>query len=255
MSVRISGRVWAHGPRERNARFVLLAIADFASDDGVAWPYVATIAERCVMTPRNVLRALKMLAKDGWISIEANPKNYKANAYQINLGKLSDDKLSDEELSRDKTGASHVTNRTVSCDKSDKPPHPLLGVTVKNRQEPPGTELESFLAAWNETCGSLPKIIGLSGGRREKLKTRIAEGLTLDTFRHLVMTCAQTPFLRGENDRKWNADFDWLVKNGEHWRRVQEAKYGKPDSASRQTYRDPAALYAGPEYASGRGPA
>lgn len=125
MSVAVSGVVWKSGPYERNQRFVLLAIADNASDEGYAFPLVSTIADKCVMTPRNVLRILKILADDGWISISVSPKNHKANAYQINLAKVSGDKMS-----RDKLGSSQVTNSTFS---GDKPGITILS-NVINRQ-------------------------------------------------------------------------------------------------------------------------
>jgi hypothetical protein len=119
----------------------------------------------------------------------------------------------------------------------------------------PQKSFDLYLATWNEHCGSLAKISRLSDKRRAKLKTRISEGLTLETFRQMVVTCAKTPFLRGENDRHWKADFVWLLATEDNGLKVREGKYGKPDAVSMQTYRDPAALYDSPEYAAERKPA
>lgn len=80
-----------------------------------------------------------------------------------------------------------------------------------SKQKDTSEDLSSYLEVWNKNCGSLSKITGLSDKRRAKLKTRTAEGLTLETFIRLVNACAKTPFLRGDNDRQWKADFDWLI--------------------------------------------
>jgi hypothetical protein len=122
MCVFVSASVWKNGPVNQNQRFVLLAIADNADKEGFAFPYVETIAKKCVMTPRNVLRVLKMLVESGWISIvKRNPQSYKANAYQINLAmlsgdKASSDKMSGDDMSHDIAGSSKVTNTTPSGD-------------------------------------------------------------------------------------------------------------------------------------------
>jgi hypothetical protein len=109
-------------------------------------------------------------------------------------------------------------------------------------------EFDSYLASWNEHCGSLSKIDSLCDKRRAKLRTRIAEGLTPEKFLSLVETCAKTPFLRGENDRNWRADFDWLVKNDHNGLKVREGKYGKAELDSKPKYRDSATIYNDPEY-------
>lgn len=124
MSIKISARVWEYGPPVRNQRYVLLAIADNANDEGFAFPLVETIAKKSLFTPRNALRVIKTLVAGEWMSVEASPKNHKANGYQINLQKLSG-----ENLSHDKSGTPQVTNSTFSGDKSSIP-------ILINRHEP-----------------------------------------------------------------------------------------------------------------------
>lgn len=118
----------------------------------------------------------------------------------------------------------------------------------------PQKSFDLYLQVWNEHCGSLSKISSLSDKRRAKLKTRIAEGLNLDKFLELVKSCAKTPFLRGENDRNWKADFDWLVENQDNGLKILENKYGKSEPDSKPKYRDPATIYEGPEYQPGYQP-
>jgi hypothetical protein len=94
----------------------------------------------------------------------------------------------------------------------------------------PQRDFEAFRDSWNELRGSLAEATRLTAGRKKKLQTRLSEGLTLEAFRSAVATYAATPFLRGENDRKWKVDFDWLIENDGNIAKVTERKYGEPKS-------------------------
>jgi Helix-turn-helix domain len=128
-------QVWKGGPSDRSQRLLLLALADSADDEGFCWPGTALLAGKVSMSVRTVLRALKSLENDGWIRINRKAHHRKGNTYEINLDKLGD-KKSHDKLSRDKTGMSQVTKRAESGDKTGNPPHPLIGRTIKNHQEP-----------------------------------------------------------------------------------------------------------------------
>lgn len=83
-----------------------------------------------------------------------------------------------------------------------------------------------FVSSWNELSGALPKVQKLTKERRKKLRTRIGEGLTKLQFVAAVKVCASTAFLSGENDRRWKANFDWLIENEGNLLKVLEGKYG-----------------------------
>jgi hypothetical protein len=71
--------------------------------------------------------------------------------------------------------------------------------------------LEEFVDAWNALRENLPQVAKFTEGRQRKLRSRIANGLTLERFKQAVICCTQKPHLRGDNG--WMADFDWLIKN------------------------------------------
>lgn len=60
MSVTVSAAIWAHSDRKGNELLVLLALADQANDQGVAWPSVRTLSEKA----RTSLRATRYLLRD-----------------------------------------------------------------------------------------------------------------------------------------------------------------------------------------------
>ena len=69
MSVRIMSKVWDMDLPSK-AKLVLLAVADCANDEGVAWPSIATIARKCGCDPRTVQRNLRDIEKAGLIRRE-----------------------------------------------------------------------------------------------------------------------------------------------------------------------------------------
>jgi hypothetical protein len=85
---------------------------------------------------------------------------------------------------------------------------------------------EEFANLWNSRRGPLPKVREFTESRRRKIKVRINEGLTLAKFEEAIRRCVSTPFLVGENDRGWQADFDWLIENDTNMTKVMEGKYG-----------------------------
>lgn len=67
-------------------------------------------------------------------------------------------------------------------------------------------------------------IIKLSDKRKAKLKARIDE-LGEDKIIEAIDKIKESSFLRGENDRKWKIDFDWLIANDTNILKVLEDKY------------------------------
>lgn len=102
---------------------------------------------------------------------------------------------------------------------------------------PSATQVDAFRNAWNTNCGDLPQLVKLSPARTKKLSVRIKDGLTLEQFTKAVGIAARTPFLRGETERGWKCNFDFLIAKEENLLKVIEGAYGKPE-APKRVYRD-----------------
>lgn len=85
MSVRTLARVWELSAQAGNDLLMLLAIADFADDDGRAYPSIATLARKCRMTPRNVNLILAELRKTGELVVRQNEGPKGTNLYRVVL--------------------------------------------------------------------------------------------------------------------------------------------------------------------------
>ena len=83
MSVRTMARVWAESQRAGSELLMLLAIADFADDDGYAYPAVGTLAVKCRMGERNASYVLAALQECGELEVQKNMGPRGSNVYRI----------------------------------------------------------------------------------------------------------------------------------------------------------------------------
>lgn len=72
---------------------------------------------------------------------------------------------------------------------------------------------DEVAALYNEICTSFPRLRSLSDARRKAIKARLANGYTVESFKELFQKAEASSFLKGQNDRNWQATFDWLVKD------------------------------------------
>jgi hypothetical protein len=88
MSIEVMTRVWKHSRHKEGTLLVLLAIADFANDEGVAFPSMKTIAKKARMTIRNAQLAVRRLERAGELTVTiggAPPPYTGCNLYRVSL--------------------------------------------------------------------------------------------------------------------------------------------------------------------------
>ncbi len=84
MSIRIMADVWANGPEDKAQLLVLLALSDFADDDGKCWPSMAAVGRKARMSERNARRVIRSLEDDGYLSVVEGGGRYGCSQYTIN---------------------------------------------------------------------------------------------------------------------------------------------------------------------------
>jgi hypothetical protein len=144
MSIRVQSLVWDKATKyEGGELLVLLALADWADDQGLCWPSVPAIAFKARLTERQVYRILRMLRDDGVITGESTGGRGKRTVYRIQTTMLvapkadiNPDKMSGFPLKQnpdicDTKTLTFATRNPDICDKSPRPPN------RKNHQEPP----------------------------------------------------------------------------------------------------------------------
>jgi len=83
-----------------------------------------------------------------------------------------------------------------------------------------------LVSLWNMYSGKLPKVRELTPKRHVKTIKRLSECDDVNQWIEVIKIIAQSPFCTGENDRKWKANYEFLIKPDT---RVQmlEGQYGK----------------------------
>lgn len=112
----------------------------------------------------------------------------------------------------------------------------------KKTETPPGEPkargvYEEIRDLYNEICTSFPKVRSLSEARKKAIKARMANGYTVDSFRELFQRAEASSFLKGKNDRNWQATFDWLIKDS-NMAKVIDGNYADKGGGSYGPYTD-----------------
>jgi hypothetical protein len=161
------------------------------------------------------------------------PSRKRAENGQI---KFIDSRWLSNDADRKRTDTEQKTSRSQSTT-IDPNPKPYPEKKSSEEDTPPA---RSLFDLWNMTVGGSPlsKVRDFTSGRDKKCRGRLKER-SLDEWREVFQLCISTPFLRGENDKGWRSDFDWITKNSENATKVLEGKYNdasgqvKPASSDR----------------------
>lgn len=89
MSISVMSRVWSDSSAQGSALLVLLAVADFANDQGTAYPAVKTLADKARMSARNVRYVLDDLVKSGELTISRGQGPKGCNLFRVVAAKIA----------------------------------------------------------------------------------------------------------------------------------------------------------------------
>lgn len=145
------------------------------------------------------------------------------------------------------------SKRTVSAPKrpltAPEPPAPAEEPEPRKRGRPKKAEnekagaggtrgvYEEIAELYNAICVSFPKIRSLSEARKKAIKARMANGYTVESFKELFTKAEASSFLKGKNDRNWQATFDWLIKDS-NMAKVIDGNYDDKGGGSYGPYPD-----------------
>jgi len=65
---------------------------------------------------------------------------------------------------------------------------------------------------YNEICVSFPRLTVLSDRRKQAIKARL-NTYSVEQFKEVFIKAEASDFLKGKNNRDWQANFDWLMKD------------------------------------------
>lgn len=245
--------VWDKSQHSGTNLLMLLAIADFADDDGVAFPSVGKLATKCRMSKRNAQDRLRELADSGELTVKKNegPPPKFPNLFMINLKSLG--VKSTAPVQPTAPVQFDVSRGAVHCAQGVKPTAPKPSY---NHQEPslfathgdcdqakpvrvPACPQEKILTLYSESLPELTQPRTWAGQREVNLRARwrwvmtakrhngdryaTTEAEGLEFFGMLFGYVGKSDFLMGRSG-DWQCDLPWLMK-AENFAKVIEGKY------------------------------
>jgi Helix-turn-helix domain len=124
MSIRVMTAVWDHSPYESGELLVLLALADWADDQGRCWPSVQAIAQKARLKERQVYNILQKFRADEIIQCAPGGGRGHSTNYLINTAKIAGFASQKKTLQpiAEKPCTPVHTNPAMEC-KSPRPPN------------------------------------------------------------------------------------------------------------------------------------
>jgi hypothetical protein len=246
MSIRVMSSVWDSDIKDTFELLVLLALADFANDEGVSWPSLDRLAQKARCSRRGLQNILKRLEEVGILTVKRKgggpPES--TNSYKINLGLRGErgaplkegegctrrhggvhpatrrgEPGADEGCTASANDPSVIRHRSVIDPPSPSPELALNGVEGGKSELP----LEAIY--WNSNCGDLAKVLSAGTSRLRHLLMRRKNQFWASNFQEAVRRVASSHFCNGKNDRGWKATFDWMVEQPDVVTKVMEGKY------------------------------
>ena len=92
MSIRVMTLIWDRYPGGGSKLLAMLALADWASDDGTrVYPSMETLADKMRMSRRQAVRIVHQLSTDGFLDLVSKGKGgrHVSNRYQLRLDHLA----------------------------------------------------------------------------------------------------------------------------------------------------------------------
>lgn len=166
--------------------------------------------------PGNKATAYKMMDLSGYVSKSVH-KSVHNGSQGVDTGVV--DELS-QEWQKSSTLIRHKTKTKTDID-----------LPAEDLCKNPGGFYAEVARIYNEICQSYPRLTKLSEARKKAIAARKNSGYTLADFRRLFELAEASGFLKGANNRNWQATFDWLLKDA-NMAKVLDGNYtdkGRPN--------------------------
>ena len=85
-------------------------------------------------------------------------------------------------------------------------------IEIEKEIEERRIDYQQIADMYNDTCVSFPRLTKLSDSRKKAIKARLHQ-YTIEDFKKLFEMAEGSSFLKGQNNRDWSANFDWLIKD------------------------------------------
>lgn len=115
-------KLWESGPKNKTQLLVLLALADFANDEGHCWPSMATIAKKARLTDRGARKVVRQLEADGWLEVRIGAGRHHCNVYTVKTEPKSGNEKPRTGFQEEPEDSKQGTEKTETLNRSSAKP-------------------------------------------------------------------------------------------------------------------------------------
>lgn len=116
-----------------------------------------------------------------------------------------------------------VINSVNVCNNSVNVCNNTQSKVKESRVKESKVEYKQITDLFNYTCVSFPRVITISDKRKQTIK-KLCQIYSLNQIKEVFEKAEQSKFLKGENNRGWSANFDWLLEE-RNFIKVLEGNY------------------------------
>ncbi len=142
-----------------------------------------------------------------------------------------------------KTYDKHMENENINININNNKDKGGMGGKEKEKKEEidisPLPSVSEIIELYHSICESFPVLKFVSEARKEKIRTRVREMKDLETIKTVFTKMEASKFLKGDNDRKWKATFDWLFDNSKNWVKIYEGNYDNKEFKLDKSFETP----------------
>lgn len=216
--------------------FLIRGIEVVVGRGQVAMP-LTDISKRWNLAVNTVRARLREMIKDGRVSVKAD--NVVTRITILNWEKYQGLEMLVDNVSVETPPANVAQSAAPPAQVIEPETEPLIeDVIVEELQasdipvlppakpKKPEVDCDFVLRLYHDRCPSLPKVLKLSDKRKMKIRVRFEEmKFDYETLQQVFDKAEASSFMRGDNNRGWRADFDWIFNNSTNWLKILEGKY------------------------------
>jgi len=221
-------------------KLTLLVVMIHEGEKQFAFPSQETIGKRVGVSERHIRRIMRELESAGFLVTEA--RSGRTSLSRVNWNKFVVNPGHPRPGSQNSTPDTHVL---PTLDTGVLPPRTPTSyehkgnIKKKEQDSKQPKDIDQIVRAWNDS--GQPKCRQVTVPRRRALLARLKEPEWVDEWNEALERLKASSFCRGENDRRWKADFDWFIKPDT----VTKLLEGKYDDAKSRSSEAPPGKAAG----------
>lgn len=178
---------------------------------------VRKLSEKWGWSKDKTLKFLRMLEKDEMIEKESDTKRTLITIVNYGVYQNEDIEKRTPNGRQADTGKDTDTPQTIMDNNVNK----WNKDTTQSEEAVPYSKIVSD---YNNICSSFPKVQKISESRKKAVRARLNSGYSIEDLKRAFERAEASPFLKGQNERNWTADFDWMLTD-RNLAKVLEGKY------------------------------